>query len=246
MTYVIIGASSGLGREIANKFAEEKKNLILVSRDERDLKALKSDLKIKHNVSVEYIVLDFSSIEEINNNLLSKKELLNNLSGVLFPVGLMFDQDNYNIDHLNIKKLIYANFISISYTINKLSQYLKKNNSSITGFGSVSGLIGRDLNTNYAAAKRALESFFESLFFEKEFEKIKTQFYVLGYLDTNLAFGKNLNLPKGNVKKLANKVFKNKDKKFYKNYFPLYWYFIAIIFKIIPMRFLKILKNLSK
>ena len=64
MKYLIIGASSGLGRELANKFAE-KKNLVLVSRDERDLKALKTDLELKHSVSVEYLALDFSSIEDI-------------------------------------------------------------------------------------------------------------------------------------------------------------------------------------
>ena len=64
MKYLIIGASSGLGRELANKFAEKKKNLVLVSRDERDLKALKTDLELKHSVSVEYLALDFSSIED--------------------------------------------------------------------------------------------------------------------------------------------------------------------------------------
>ena len=65
MTYLIIGASSGLGRALADKFAKEKKNLIIVSRDDRDLIAIKSDLEIKYNIKVEKIALDFSSFEDI-------------------------------------------------------------------------------------------------------------------------------------------------------------------------------------
>ena len=55
MIYLIIGASSGLGRALADKFAKEKKNLIIVSRDDRDLTAMKSDLEIKYNINVEKI-----------------------------------------------------------------------------------------------------------------------------------------------------------------------------------------------
>ena len=46
MIYLIIGASSGLGRALAAKFAKEKKNLIIVSRDDRDLTAMKSKFVI--------------------------------------------------------------------------------------------------------------------------------------------------------------------------------------------------------
>ena len=45
MSYLIIGASSGLGRELALRFAKEKNNLILISRDIRDLNAIKSEKK---------------------------------------------------------------------------------------------------------------------------------------------------------------------------------------------------------
>ena len=76
MKYLIIGASSGLGRELANIFAQKKNDLIIVSRDKRDLDALKSDLEIKYNINVETIELDFSSLEEINEKLLNKNQIL--------------------------------------------------------------------------------------------------------------------------------------------------------------------------
>ena len=70
---------------------------------------------------------------------------------------------NFETKEENVQKLIVANFLSISFTINKLSNYLE-NNLTIVGFGSVSGLLGRNLNSNYAAAKRALESFLFNFF----------------------------------------------------------------------------------
>ena len=238
MKHIIVGASSGLGRELAFKFAKEKKNLILISRDERDLLAIKSDLQIRFGVNIECIALDFSSINEINQKFLSKVEILKDIKVIMFPVGLMFDSDNLNTPQENLEKLIFANFLSVSYTINKLSKHLESNNSSIIGFGSVSGLVGRNLNPNYAAAKRGLESYFESLAFEKKFKNTNIQFYILGYLDTNLAFGKKLLLPKGSIRKLALVVFRNRNKKYKKTFYPFFWNLIGFTIKILPFSIL--------
>ncbi len=237
MIYLIIGASSGLGRALAAKFAKEKKNLIIVSRDDRDLTAMKSDLEIKYNVKVEKIALDFSSFEELNQKLF-KKSIFQNLNGILFPVGLMYEKDNFDINEVDLKKIIFANYLSIAHTINYASKHSNMNDFSVVGFGSVSGLIGRNLNMSYAAAKRSLESFFESMAFEEKLKNIKIQFYTLGYLDTNLAFGKDLVLPKGSTIKLANIVYKSLKFNFKKTYYPLFWIIIAFFLKNIPFSIL--------
>ena len=235
MKYLIIGASSGLGREIAYSFAKRGHDLILVARDERDLSSVKSDLKLKCNVNIKTISLDFSNDEEIQTKLLSDENVLNNLSGVLFP-----------LDKSKINKVLKTNYLSISFLISKLLEKKIEKNFLIVGFGSVSGLLGRNININYAAAKRALESFFESLAFEDKNINTKIQFYTLGYLDTNLSFGKKLILPKGNVLRLAEIVYKNKEKKFLKMYYPFFWTFIAFALKVIPIGLIIKLKNFIK
>ena len=140
MKYLIVGASSGLGKELAKKFAEENNDLVIVSRDERDLNAIKSDLETKHKVKIDVLPLDFSSINEINDKLLSKNNLLSNLAGVMFPIGMMFDDDNSNLNTESISRLINANYV-YSYTIQNKKILIKKENTSIIGFGSVSGFL---------------------------------------------------------------------------------------------------------
>ena len=240
MKYLIVGASSGLGKEIAKKFAKESNDLVIISRDTIDLNVLKSDLEIKYKVKIDVLTLDFSSIEEIDKKLLLNQNLLENLDGVIFPIGMMFNEDNLNLNSENIQKLINANFISIAHTINRLKIKLIENkNSCIIGFGSVSGFIGRGINVTYAGAKRGLESYFESMAFDKDFKKINIQFYTLGYLETNLSFGKDLKLPRSSVKKLSNIVYKNKNSKFRKIYYPSYWRLIHFLIKVIPFSILR-------
>jgi short-subunit dehydrogenase len=245
MSYLIVGASSGLGRELAYIFAENKKDLILLARDDRDLSSIKSDLQERFDVKIDTISLDFSQIDEIQKKLFSQINL-DYLEGVLFPVGLMFEEDYSNSDINTLKKIVFTNFLSICFTSSQFIKLYKNKKFLIVGFGSVSGILGRKINTSYAASKRALESFFESLFFDNINSQIKVHFYTLGYLNTNLAFGKKLKLPKADVKPLANLVFKNKDYKFIKRHFPYYWSIVSLFLKIIPIKILLKFSSLLK
>ena len=140
--------------------------------------------------------------------------------------------------------MIQANYGVVAHFVSKMSEIFKqKNSGTIVGFGSVSAYLGRDLNTTYAASKRALDSFFESLAFSNIKTNIKVQFYVLGYLDSNLTFGRKLVLPKGSTKKLAKIVYKNINKKYKKVYFPYWWAAISYILLILPFF---IIRNLIK
>ena len=73
MSYLIVGSSSGLGRELAYAFAKNKKNLFLVSRDKRDLLPIKSDIEQKFDSKVEILELDFTSIKRLNKNYFQKR-----------------------------------------------------------------------------------------------------------------------------------------------------------------------------
>ena len=60
MNYLIVGASSGLGRDLAYIFAKNSHNLTLISRDKRDTQALKTDIENKFNSKVVTLTWKFN------------------------------------------------------------------------------------------------------------------------------------------------------------------------------------------
>ncbi len=245
MKYLILGASSGLGREISYLLAKKKNDLIIISRDERDLRAIKSDLEILFKINVTYFELDLSSLEKIQNFFKSNVNIINEIDGILMPVGMIIENDLIINNFENSNRLIQTNLGSIIYFVSKfLPSFIKKNKGLIVGFGSVSAMIGRHENVVYAAAKRALESFFESLVIKTLSTNLKIQFYIVGYLNTNLSYGKKLFLPKGSPENLAKIVYKNLNQNYYKKHFPFWWTYIAFILKIIPYYIIKTIYSL--
>ena len=241
MSYLIIGSSSGLGKDLAYQLAKKKNNLILFSRDIRDLKALKSDLQTKYNVNVNIVRLDFSNVKNVKRKLNLKSTLFKKAKGILFPIAQMHNYDSIDLKIEDGVSLLSSNFISITYVISNFLKLKKK--GSIIGFGSISSAIGREVNSFYSAGKRALESYFESLMLSRFNKNIYIQFYVLGYLNTNLSFGKKLLLPKGSTKKLSEIVYKNRLKNNKKFYYPFWWSGISLIIKILPFKWIIFFNN---
>jgi short-subunit dehydrogenase len=248
MNYLIVGASSGLGRDLTTALAKRKNELIIVSRDMKDLEALKQDLNIKYNVDIKCFQVDLTKIDQVEIFLEREAELIKSLDGMLLPVGMMIENDSFTNKNLKSNDIINANLSLVTYFINKVYPIFKeKNNGAIVGFGSVSSLLGREVNSSYAAAKRGLDSIFESLAITSLANNINIQYYILGYLNTSLSDGKKLVLPKGSTEILAEKVINNLNKKNKKFYFPFWWRFISLIILFTPFFIIKFfikLKNL--
>jgi short-subunit dehydrogenase len=244
MTFIIVGASAGLGRSLAEKFASENHDLILISSDIRDLEPLKMDLENRFHVKIFPIEmsmtenhLDFTKVEN------SLKEA-SDLEGLLFPIGLPYENDFPGLDKDKTKDIVYANFLSILIFVNKFLDLLKKKKSMIIGFGSVASIRGRSRNAIYSASKRGLESYFESLRHFTQDSKTCVQFYNLGYLNTNLAFNdeKTIFFKRADVKPLADIVFTNLFKDFGTKYYPRSWKLVKIILPLMPWNFFKKMK----
>ena len=120
-------------------------------------------------------------------------------------------------------------------------EIIKNENMTITGFGSISAIRGRKRKSTYAAAKRGLECYFESLR-HSESKKI-IQFYLLGYLKTNLTFGEETVGPRPvEVEKLAIEVFKNISNDFGTKFYPKIWIPLMTMVRFMPWGFFKKIK----
>ena len=240
MTFIIIGASAGLGRSLAEKFASEKHDLILISSDSRDLIPLKSDLEIRFKVRIVPLEISFKQIPLDYDQIIDSLRNLSPLEGILFPIGHLSSNDVPGLDADTVIETFNINLISICLTVNYFLNSLKERKSVIMGFGSVAAIRGRTRNATYAASKRGLESFFESLRHSLQNSNVIVQFYVLGYLDTSLSFNhKTMFFKRADVTELSEIVYENRFKDFGTTVYPKEWKLVKLLLPFIPWKIFK-------
>lgn len=241
MIYLILGASAGLGRSLSKKLASEGHHLILVATDHRDLEATASNIMIRYHVRVETLAANVC----VNSNFLDELEriinVLGGLDGIFCPIGAVSSVDNIHYNLTAFRYITDVNYTSVVSVITRFWDLLthRSHPTIVVGFGSVASIRGRNFNVGYSAAKRSLMSFFESLRHAGVSKNVLVQFYILGYLDTNLAFGKRTLLPKASTEILAQRIFDNLQNDFGVTYYPRYWYAINLVLKITPWAIFK-------
>jgi len=242
--YVIVGASSGVGRAIAEAFAAKGCDLLLVSREVRDTNAVASDLMLRFGVSVKSVNLDLAVRRPDFSEILDDgRSFGEKFKGLLVPAGTVSDTDTLDIDTSAIDGLFRANCLSICNLINEILKVPRiADVITIVGFGSIASIRGRGSNMIYSSAKMAMRFYFESLRHACVEKNVVVQFYVLGYMDTNLAFAYNVPLPKGDPGKLARQVYRDIHKDIGLRFFPRYWLLVAMIIKLVPWPIYKRLK----
>ncbi len=158
-TILITGASSGIGKASAEKFALDGIRLVLCSRNIDDLQVIKKNLEEQKKVEILVYKTDIqqaSSVEAMFNNLEEKEiniDVLINNAGVALGLSSIENSNpedwNTMID-TNIKGLLYV-------TRRTLKQMSAKNSGHIINIGSIAGIYSYPNGAVYAATKSAVK-----------------------------------------------------------------------------------------
>lgn len=243
MIAVVVGASAGLGRALAAELAAAGHDLALVSSDPRDLGALAADLRIRHGVRVVDVPLDLGGDPTGVERLAEAVAGLGSPDALLLPVGWTAETDEPTLEADRAERLVRTNFLSVAAVVGRfLPELRRRPRASVVGFGSVAGIRGRGSNVFYAASKRALLTYFESLGHACAGTPVRVSFYVLGYLDTNLAFGRRTLLPRADPARLAARVVRGLGRREGVLYHPRAWRLVAAALPLVPFSLYKRLK----
>ena len=243
MIAVVVGASAGLGRALAVELAAGGHDLVLVSSDPRDLEALASDLRIRHGVRVTAVPCDLGGERSGVERLGEAVAELGSPDALLLPIGWTAASDDTTLDEGRAERLVRTNFLSVAAVVGRfLPELQRRPRASVVGFGSVAGARGRGSNVFYAASKRALETYFESLRHACAGTPVRVSFYVLGYLETNLAFGRRTLLPRADPARLAARVVRGLGRREGVLYHPRAWRLVAAALPLVPFSVYRRLK----
>lgn len=234
-TCLVVGGSSGLGRFLAARFASAGHSLVLVSSDVRDVSAMASDLALRHRVAVRAVALDLAAPEIPLSAIDAALDTLPPLAAVLLAAGMNRADDVPGQSPETLAALTNANHASLCRIVDHCLPRLTQTDSGlIVGFGSIAATRGRTRNAAYSAAKRALQSYFESLRHALAGTTTVAQFYIVGYLDTNLAFGQKTALPRASPQRFADVVYRRRRRDFGVGYHPGFWRPVCALLRALP------------
>lgn len=153
-TTLITGAANGLGREFAGIYAKENNNLLLVDVDETKLLEIVNELKNKYTVTVDYMVADLSSKEEIKkvyNYTVEKDYFVNNLVNCA-GFGDRCDFVDMNIDKQLAMTDVDCNAL-LYFTKVFIDNMLKYDEGHIINIASIAGFMPGPFMCTYHACK---------------------------------------------------------------------------------------------
>lgn len=182
----ITGASSGIGKALALKLAEQNTKLILSSRNKEKLKEVKVLCKTPENVFI--LPLDLENYEELTPKVKEAIAFFGTID-VLINNGGVSQRSLAEKTHIHVdKKIIDVNYLgTIALTKALLPHFKTHKKGHFVVVSSIVGKLGTPLRSSYAASKHALHGFFDSLRAEVFNENIKVTIVCPGFVQTNVS-----------------------------------------------------------
>jgi len=186
---LITGATSGIGRSCAYKFAENNHNLILTGRRDDRLHEIAQDLISKFSISVTTLCFDIRNKEEVSNAVENipdewrKIDILINNAGL--AVGLNTIQDG-NIDDWD--RMIDTNVKGLLYLSREVLPLLIANGRGhVINIGSIAGKEVYPNGNVYCATKFAVDAITKAMRIDLVKEGIKVTQIAPGAIETEFS-----------------------------------------------------------
>ena len=166
-TVLITGTTSGIGAAFAEKFARERNNLVLVSRNKAKLQRQQTELQSRYQVSVEYISCDLAEDGAIELIADKARELGLSVDVLINNAG--FNEAGYFTDTRLSEELdMIQVHIKVLTALTKLflPGMIERGYGRILNVGSTGAYMPCPCDTVYAATKAYVLSFSNGLYQE--------------------------------------------------------------------------------
>ena len=176
----ITGASSGIGKSLALKFAKEGWKVAVSARRENLLKDLSKENENIHSFPLD--VTNESETKIVFKNILSE---FKSLDICVFGSGMHDPMSEKNLNSETFRKIMETNFFGTLNCIIAVNNYFKeKKGGQISIVSSVAGYRGLPAAGAYCAPKSALISLAESLVFDFKRFNVRISVVNPGFIKT--------------------------------------------------------------
>ena len=229
----ITGASSGIGKALAEKFASEGWKVAASARRKEILDEMSS-----HENIFSY-PLDVTNQNQIK---ISFEKIIEDFKGLDLCVFSSGTYDPKLEQEINVKQnkfVMETNFFGVLYCINAVENYFKnKKDGHISIVSSVAAYRGLPNSSGYGPSKAALTNLTESLYFDFKKHNVRISLVSPGFIKTPLTDKNEFPMPFIKSPKFAaEKMFYGLTKsKAFEIHFPKALTILLKIFRVLPYK----------
>ena len=228
----ITGASSGIGKALAIKFAEKGWTVAASARRENLLEDLN-----KFNPNIYSFPLDVTEIE--NCKLIANKiiEKFGSIDICVFGTGMHDPKSEKKFNLNKIREIMEVNYFGTMNSINSIYDYFsEKKSGQISIISSVAGYRGLPAAGAYCASKAALTSFAESLNFDMMQKNVRVSLVSPGFIKTPMTDQNDFPMPMIKSPEFAaNEIYRGLTiKKKFEIHFPKGFTYFLKFLQILP------------
>ena len=228
----ITGASSGIGKALAVKFASEGWQVAASARRENLLEDLN-----KQNPNIYSFPLDVKNQLETKNIFQNVLKKLKSVDISVFCTGMHDPDAEKKLDAEKIREIMETNFFGTLNCITAVNDYFREKKSGhISIVSSVAGYRGLPAASGYCASKSALSSLAESLYFDFKRYNVRVSLVSPGFIKTPMTDKNKFPMPMIKSKEFAaEKMFIGLTKKnSFEIHFPIAFTLLMKLLKIMP------------
>ena len=228
----ITGASSGIGKAVAIKFAKNGWIVAASARRENLLNELK-----EINENIYPFPLDVTNIDKcklVTTNIINQ---FRNIDICLFGTGMHDPKSEKKFNLEKVREIMEVNYFGTMNSINSIYDYFsEKKNGQISIISSVAGYRGLPAAGAYCASKAALTSFAESLNFDMQMKNVRVSLVSPGFIKTPMTDQNDFPMPMIKSPEFAaNEIYKGLTvKRGFEIHFPKAFTYFLKFLQILP------------
>ena len=226
--YWIVGASEGLGREVAKKLSAAGAEVIVSARSEDRLKSLVAEVGGKAS----YVTVDVSDLAAVE----AAAEAVGEIDGVVYLAGVYWPMKASEWDNEKADMMGEINFLGGSRVVGAvIGQMVKRGTGHIVLTGSLSGFRGLPGAIGYSASKAGLMALAESMQADLHKTDIRVQVINPGFIKTRLTEKNDFSMPFiMEPEAAAQEFFEHMNSDRFKRSFPMVFSWVFRLSQFMP------------
>ena len=196
-TFVITGASAGIGQQLAIQLAQQGANLVLAARNQAALETT-ADACIKAGGKALAVPTDVTEKEACRYLIESAVNTFGAIAGLVNNAGISMKAPFDQVTDLSIfEKIMQVNYLGAVYCTHYALSYLKESQGLLVAISSLCGKTGIPTRSGYVASKHAMQGFFDTLRIELRGTGVDVLVVSPGFVATDIRYhvlGANGNL----------------------------------------------------